>query len=82
MDENMETVQRPERLLRLSEVKVRTALGRSAIYMRIAAGTFPKPVPLGTRKDGRAALIGFAESEIDAWIRRTIAKSREDPKAA
>ncbi len=78
----METVQRPERLLRLSEVKVRTALGRSAIYMRIAAGTFPRPVPLGTRKDGRAALIAFPESEIEQWIRRTIAENRSEPKTA
>jgi prophage regulatory protein len=78
----METVLQPERFLRLSEVKLRTGLGRSAIYVRVIAGTFPKPIPLSVRKDGRAALVAFAESEVDAWIRRTIAKSREEPKAA
>jgi prophage regulatory protein len=78
----MEAVLQRERFLRLSEVKIRTGLGRSAIYMRVMAGTFPKPIPLSTRKDGRAALIAFAESEIDQWIRRTIAEARGEPRAA
>jgi len=65
-----------ERILRLGEVKSRTGLGRSAIYQRIESGTFPRPIPLGVRKDGRATLIGFPESEIQDWIKRTIAQSR------
>ena len=65
-----------ERILRLAEVKTRTGLGRSAIYMRISAGTFPKPVALSMRRDGRPALVGFPESEINEWIRQTIAVSR------
>ena len=73
-------MEQQERILRLAEVKARTGLGRSAIYMRISLGTFPKPVPLSTRKDGRAALIGFPESEIQAWIRRTIAEGRGEPR--
>ncbi len=70
----MEAPQQPERILRLEEVVVRTGLKRSAIYTRVAAGKFPKPFAIDTRKDGRASLIGFAESEIDGWIRAKIAE--------
>jgi prophage regulatory protein len=74
----METVLKGERFLRLAEVKMRTGLGRSAIYARIKENEFPKPVPLGTRKDGRAALVAFAESEIEQWIQRMIAEARSE----
>jgi len=77
----MEAIQRPERILRLEEVTSRTGLQRSAIYTRIAAGTFPKPFPIGTRRDGRTSLVGFAESEVETWIQATIAK-RGEPRAA
>jgi prophage regulatory protein len=77
----MEAVHQPERILRLEEVTARTGLKRSAIYTRVAAGTFPKPFPIDTRKDGRASVIGFAESEIDGWIRAKIA-ARGDPQMA
>jgi len=69
----MEATRQPERILRLEEVTARTGLKRSAIYVRVAAGTFPKPFAIDTRKDGRASVIGFAESEVDAWIREKIA---------
>ena len=69
----MEATQEPERILRLEEVTARTGLKRSAIYTRVAAGTFPKPFPIDTRKDGRASVIGFAESEVEAWIKEKIA---------
>lgn len=57
-------------ILRLPDVKARTGLSRSTIYLRIAAGTFPRPVPLG----GRA--VGWLESEIQNWIERAIAACR------
>jgi len=53
--------------LRLPAVKNRTGLSRSTIYLRIADGTFPKPVNLG----GRA--VGWVESEVDDWVRKRIA---------
>lgn len=34
-------------LLRLPQVKARTGLSRSTIYLRIAQGSFPRPVRLG-----------------------------------
>ena len=60
----------PTRVLRLPRVQARTGLSRSTIYMRVAHGSFPKPVRLGARA------IGWIESEVDAWIREQIAASR------
>ncbi len=51
-----------ERILRRPEVQHRTGLSRSAIYVRMAAGVFPRPLPLGVRA------VGWAESEIAAWL--------------
>jgi prophage regulatory protein len=49
-------------ILRLPAVKTSTGLSRSTIYLRIAQGTFPKPVSLG----GRA--VGWLEAEIQEWL--------------
>lgn len=58
------------KILRLPAVKVRTGLSRSTIYLRVAQGTFPKPVGLG----GRA--VGWVEAEIQEWLQRQIEASR------
>ena len=52
-----------ERFLRLPEVKHRTGLPRSTIYLYISRGLFPKSRRLGNRS------VGWRESDIDAWIR-------------
>ena len=57
-------------LIRLSDVKHRTGLGRSTIYARIAEGTFPTQVPLG----GRA--VAWLDTEIDEWIAEQIDNAR------
>lgn len=49
-------------LLRLAEVRARTALSRTTIYRRIAAGTFPPSVPIST------GLVAWYQSDIDAWV--------------
>ena len=59
------------RILRLPAVKASVGLSRSTIYIRIAEGTFPKPVSLG----GRA--VGWLESDIEAWIESKRAKDAE-----
>lgn len=59
------------RILRLPDVKSRTGLSRSSIYLKLASGSFPRPVSLGARS------IGFVESEIDDWIAERIRVSRE-----
>ena len=59
------------KILRLPEVKQTTGLSRSTIYLRVAEGTFPKPVCLG----GRA--VGWLEAEIEEWLTRRIEASRK-----
>ena len=58
-------------ILRLPGVKARTGLSRSTIYLRVAQGTFPRPVSLG----GRA--VGWLEAEVQSWLERRIEASRE-----
>ncbi len=60
--------------LRLPDVKARTGLSRSTIYLRVSEGKFPSPVALG----GRA--VGWVEAELDNWIEDQIATSRQAVK--
>ena len=62
----------PIRFLRLPEVMARTGLSRSTIYVRLAAGCFPRPVALGMRA------VGWIEAEIEEWVAEQIAESRFD----
>ena len=58
------------RIVRLPAVQARTGLGRSTIYVRLAEGSFPRPVQLGARA------VGWIEEEVDEWIRQRIVASR------
>ncbi len=58
-------------ILRLPEVKARTGLSRSTIYLRMSEGAFPEPISLGARS------VGWIESEINAWIAQRIEQSRQ-----
>jgi prophage regulatory protein len=49
-------------ILRMPEVRKRTGLARSTIYLRISQHRFPQPISLG----GKA--VGWRSDEIDAWI--------------
>ena len=49
-------------ILRLPQVKARTGLSRTSIYLRVKAGTFPAPISLGDRA------VGWLDSNIDGWI--------------
>jgi prophage regulatory protein len=62
-------------ILRRSEVERATGLSRSTLYDKMAAGQFPKPVPLC----GRA--VGWLSNEIAEWQRARIAE-RDGAKAA
>lgn len=57
-------------ILRLPEVKSRTGLARSTIYLRVAENAFPAPISLGGRS------VGWLESEIDEWVEHCIMTSR------
>lgn len=59
-------IHKKERFLRLSDVKERTGLSRSTIYLNISQGKFPQNINLGPR------CVGWLESEIDEWIQARI----------
>ena len=61
-------------LLKLDEVKKRTALSRSSIYAKVAAGTFPRPV-----KQGSSSV--WVDTEVQGWIDALI-ESRDQQRAA
>ena len=49
-------------LLRLQEVTIRVGLGKTAIYARISAGVFPRPVTLGER------CVRWRAEDIERWL--------------
>jgi prophage regulatory protein len=57
-------------ILRLPAVKETTGLSRSTIYLRIAEGTFPRPVSLGSRA------VGWLQAEVQQWLTGQIEKRR------
>lgn len=58
-------------LIRRREVERLTALSRSRIYALMAAGDFPKNIPLG------AMSVAWLEIEVREWISNRIADSRK-----
>ena len=56
-------------ILRLPAVKARTGLSRSTIYLKVAQGTFPKPVSLGARA------VGWPSGLVDEWLNNLVAKA-------
>lgn len=59
------------RIIRLSHVCQRTGLSGSAIYAKIANGSFPRNIKLGPRA------AGWVEAEVDEWIEAQIQRSRK-----
>ncbi len=57
-------------ILRLPDVKKRTGLSRSSIYLRMTKKAFPASVSLG----GRA--VGWLEDDIELWLDQKIQSSR------
>lgn len=51
----------PRRFIKLPKVKDYTSLSTTEIYRRIAAGTFPAQVSLGSKS------VAWVESEILSW---------------
>jgi len=66
----MDTVVAAPRFLRLKAVQERTGLPKPTIYNRIAKGTFPRPVSLGSPR-----AVAWLESEITSWILECVAQS-------
>lgn len=57
-----DSVDRPDRILRLPAVLDRTGLSHSTLYRTIQEGTFPKQIALGVRT------AGWRESSVAAWM--------------
>lgn len=55
-------------IIRLHDASKKTGLSRSTIYELIKKGEFPEQVHLGPR------VMGFIESEIDAWLEAKMAQ--------
>jgi prophage regulatory protein len=64
-----------EKFLRRPEVEACTGLPKSSIYALMAAGEFPKPVPL------RGSAVGWLQSEIERWQEKRKA-ARDKPAPA
>jgi len=58
-----------QKFLRRREVQEIVGLKRTAIYDRIAAGQFPRPVQLGSRRS-----VAWVEAEIIEWQRDRVAE--------
>jgi prophage regulatory protein len=58
------------KILRLSDVKSRTGLSRSTIYLRMSKNEFPQSICLGSRA------VGWLELEINEWLEQHIHTSR------
>jgi prophage regulatory protein len=65
-----EQVHKSISILRRKQVEARTGLARSTIYLRIAQGTFPRPVSLGARA------VGWSSDDIDQWIAERFVDAR------
>ena len=66
----------PTRLIRLPEVSRHVALSKSAIFVRIAKGEFPRPVSLGARA------VAWRLDEVEAWIAARVRAATPLPAAA
>jgi prophage regulatory protein len=61
---------KPQRILRLAQVREVTGLGRSCIYQLQAQKEFPQRIKIGARA------VGWIESEVQQWVAKRISQSR------
>jgi prophage regulatory protein len=75
-----EEIQAPVTILRRKQVQMHIGLSRSTLYLRIAQGTFTKPVSLGARAVGwpahEVSVLNAARisGEPDAEIRKLVSR--------
>ena len=65
-------------ILRRRDVENLVGLRRSAIYLMIQRGEFPKPIKLG---NGPTGAVGWVKSEIEAWLSDRIT-ARDEQKGS
>lgn len=59
-----------KKFIRLPEVKNKTGLSRSSIYLRMSNGGFPQSISLGSRA------VAWLESDINEWLDKCIVASK------
>lgn len=59
------------KILRLPDVKTKTGLSRSTIYLHMSKGIFPKAICLGFRA------VGWLEADIEQWLDTRIALTKD-----
>ncbi|MEG0279483.1 MAG: AlpA family transcriptional regulator [Morganella sp. (in: enterobacteria)] len=59
-----------KKIIRLPEVKIKTGLSRSSIYLRMSKGEFPQSISLGARA------VGWLEADIEQWLDDRISASK------
>jgi len=59
-----------KKFIRLPEVKIKTGLSRSSIYLRMSNGEFPQSISLGSRA------IGWLDADIEQWLDERISASK------
>lgn len=59
------------RIIQRKEVQERTTLSKSALYLKIKEGSFPRPVKLSKRR------VGWISEEIAEWLTQQIEQSRK-----
>ena len=70
----METTPKPNRVLRMTDVRIKTGLCQSTIHELVNRLVFPKPFKLVP--GGRA--VGWLESQIDQWISERKSASNQE----
>jgi prophage regulatory protein len=64
------TINSPVTILRARQVREKTGLSRSTIYLKIQKGEFPAGVSLGDRA------VGWLSNDIEGWITSRAPASR------
>ena len=77
--ENVSPAPAIERLMKRREVEQMVGLSCAAIYARMDAGTFPRPVRIGTGPNGAVA---WRLSDVQDWIRTLPVADPKAPDAA
>jgi prophage regulatory protein len=59
-----------KKIIRLPEVKSKTGLSRSSIYLRMSNAEFPQSISLGSRA------VGWLDVDVEQWLDKRIAASK------
>ncbi len=59
-----------KKFIRLPEVKNKTGLSRSSIYLRMSNAEFPQSISLGSRA------VGWLDADIEQWLDECITASK------